>query len=180
MVEHRDRQVRHIGQGVALHAAEHPRDQNAHHRTGKELTDLAGLLRAGVGVQLPRVLLKDGAQIIEHILLQAVLPVVGQGIAVEHLVFQEIGLQRGQQGIPAGIGAALHQKPGDAALEIPVDQIVLILKMVIEGVAAHIGVIDNVIDRDFFQRGRDHQLLQALGQQLLGLIGTRHSDPPAR
>ena len=97
-------------------------------------------------------------------MLQAVLPVIGKGIAVEHLVFQKIGLQRRQQGIPAGIGAELHQKPGDAALEIPVYQIVLILKMVIEGVAAHIGVIDNVVDRNFLQRSRGHQLLQTLGQ----------------
>ena len=51
--------------------------------------------------------------------------------------------------------------------------------LVVEGVAAYARMIHDVVDRDLFKRGRDHQLLQAFGQQMFGLIGTRHSDPPA-
>lgn len=59
----------------------------------KELANFCCLLGRDIHFQLPRILRKDGAEIIEHILLQAVLSVVGQGVAVEHFVFQEIGFQ---------------------------------------------------------------------------------------
>ena len=178
MVEHRDRQVG-DDKAVGAHTAKHPRDQDPHQRAGKKLADGACLAGADVRVQLPGVLLKNRAQVIKHVLLQAVLAVVGQSVAVEHLVFQKIIPDSCQQGIPAGVGAAFHKELCDAALEIPVDEVVLVLKMVVEGVAAYARMIHNVVDRDLFKRGRDHQLLQAFGQQMFGLIGTRHSDPPA-
>ena len=93
VVEQRNGQIGYRRQGVALHPAEHPGNQHAHHRAGKELADFCCLLGRDIRFQLPRILRKDGAEIIEHIVLQAVLSVVGQGVTVEHFVFQEIGFQ---------------------------------------------------------------------------------------
>lgn len=79
MVEHRDRQVR-DDKAVGAHAAKHPWDQDPHQRAGKKLADGACLAGADVRVQLPGVLLKNRAQVIKHVLLQAVLAVVSSSV----------------------------------------------------------------------------------------------------
>ena len=168
-----DREQRHcLGWAgrVGLHAAQHPRLQNAHQGTGKKTAHQQVFIGTNAGAQLFSALHKDGGKVIKYVLLQAVLPGIGQCVAVKHFIFQQVIFHSFQQGIPAGIGRAFHQKLGHAALEVPVHQIVLILKMIVKGIAPDPGVVHNIVDRDLFQRGGRHQIHQALGQQALCLI----------
>ena len=114
----------------------------------------------------------------EHIFLQTVLPGVSQRVYIKGLVLQKVFFQIRQQGGPAGVMAARYQKLRCTTLKIPVHQVEFILKMVIKGVAPNPGMLHNIVYRNFFQRGGNHQFRQALRQQFLGFVGTGHPFSP--
>ena len=171
-----------VADGRGLHALLCPAHQQPLQGAGKKLARKIQLswVYCAAFLQLPLGKLLNNRRLeqLEQILPQAVLAIVGQCVAVEIPVGAQVIFQPFHGRSPAVQPLTVGKQRGRFGLEDPDHQIVFILKMVVEGVAANLGNLYNIADRDALQRHAQHQLFHTFGKQNLGFTGSRHRRSP--
>ena len=110
---------------------------------------------------------------LNEIVPEGVLTLNGQSATVKDALPVKIAAHTGQEGPAAGVFVYLEglYKFG---FENPVDQVLLIPKMVVEALAVHTADLTNIPYTDFGKGMSGHQFLHGLCQSTLCDVGIRH------
>lgn len=123
--------------------AEHGRNEGIAEEIDKEVRVLSLSLK-----EILRIGPHHWHQNLPEIILEGVLPLYRQRIVIERPVFIEILTQIPNQCPGALIGAALHRRK-ELSLENPVDQVILVSKVIVKALPVHLAHLTDIADTDF-------------------------------